>query len=323
MADETEVCVARLDELTPGAMRQVEAGGETILLCRDSDGDGEGDGAGVHAVGGRCPHAGANLAEGVLHGGRVICPWHKAAFCVASGACLEPPAVDDLPRYQVRVADGRIFVRLPAVARSRAGGAADDATDGRHFVIVGGGAAGAVAAQTLRREGFGGRVTMIDREGRVPYDRTVLSKYWLSGEQGAEKSPLQPQRFYAGQAIGRVAAKVVRADPAARVVSCADGRVFAFDALLVASGGAPKMPDIPGVTLNGVFALRSRADAEAILARAERSARAVVIGASFIGMEVAASLRERGLDVVVVERRARRSSGNWGRGSAARSSCCM
>ena len=167
MADETEVCVARLDELAPGAMRQVEAGGETILLCRDrdGDGDGDGDGAGVHAVGGRCPHAGANLAEGVLHGGRVICPWHKAAFCVASGACLEPPAVDDLPRYQVRVADGRIFVRLPAVARSRAGGAADDATDGRHFVIVGGGAAGAVAAQTLRAGGvWRARSTMVDRE---------------------------------------------------------------------------------------------------------------------------------------------------------------
>ena len=163
-----------------------------------------------------------------------------------------------------------------------------------------GGAAGAVAAQTLRQEGFGGRIVILDRENRVPYDRTTLSKYFLSGEQGAEKSPLQPQSFYRQHRIERNTAEITRLGAAERRFVCADGSVFSYDAALLATGGAPKRPPIPGA--EKLLLLRNRADADAILARAERSERAVVLGASFIGMEVAASLRERGLDVTVVAR---------------------
>ena len=167
-------------------------------------------------------------------------------------------------------------------------------------MIVGGGAAGSSAAQELREQGFGGRIVMLDRENRVPYDRTLLSKYFLSGEKGGEKTPLQKQSWYADQRIERVTADVTGLDPAERVITCADGSSWHYDAALVATGGTPRRPSLPGIDLSGVFTLRNRGDAEIILAAAERGRRAVVVGSGFIGMEVAASLRERGLDVTVV-----------------------
>ena len=274
------------------SLREVEVDGAKVLLTRDA--------GGIHAVSGVCPHAGARLAEGIRHGSRIICPWHKAAFCLRTGALLEPPAVDALDGFDARVEAGRIFV----ARREAAEPAETVAPDGRRFVIVGAGAAGAMAAQVLREEGFAGRVTMLDRENRVPYDRTLLSKYALSGEEGAEKTPLQSQKFYREKRIERVTAKVTGLDSERRIVSCADGSQYRYDALLLAMGGNAVRPDLQGAELTGVFVLRNRADADAIVARAERSERAVVLGAGFIGMEVAASLRERGLEVTVVTREA-------------------
>ena len=285
---EREYQAASIDELSDGSMRQVEVEGTKILLVRD--------GEAVHALGATCPHAGGPLAEGVRRGDRLVCPWHKATFCIRTGAVLEPPAVDPLPRFPVRIDGRRIFLTFPAERPEQK----KPAPDGRRFVIVGAGAAGAVAAQTLREAGFAGRIVMLDRENRVPYDRTVLSKYFLSGEKGGEKSPLQKQSFYNEHRIERRTAEVTRIDPRQRRITCADGAVLDYDAALLATGGAPRRPAIPGADLGNVFLLRSRADADAILAQAERSERAVIFGASFIGMEVAASLRERGLDVTVV-----------------------
>lgn len=287
-----EVEVAALGAVEPGGMKQVEVDGEKVLLLRDGDA--------VHAVGATCPHAGGPLAEGVRNGDRIVCPWHKAAFCIRTGAVQDPPALDPLPRYDVRVDAGRILLTKPAPAPA----APPAAPDGRCFVIVGAGGAGAVAAQTLREEGFTGRVVMLDGANRVPYDRTVLSKYALSGRKGAEKSPLQTQSFYRGRGIERRTAEIARIDAEARRITCADGAVLHYDAALLATGAAPVLPPLPGTALRHVYTLRSRADADAILAQAERSERAVILGASFIGMEVAASLRERGLDVVVVGKEA-------------------
>ncbi len=180
--------VTALEAIEAGQMRVVEIEGQSVLLVRD--------GEYVHALGANCPHAGGPLAEGVRCGDRLVCPWHKATFSLRTGAVLEPPAMDPLPRHQARIANGRVLVTLAEVTlREAASG------DDRCFVIVGAGAAGAVAAQTLREAGFGGRVLMLDRDNRVPYDRTILSKYVLSGEKGGEKSPLQSQSFYRDQRI--------------------------------------------------------------------------------------------------------------------------
>lgn len=289
---QSEYKVASLDELAGGAPHQVEVEGTPILLVLDGDA--------VRAVSATCPHAGAPLAQGVLHGTRLVCPWHKATFCVRTGAILEPPAVDALQHFETRVEGQHVLLTYPAGTGDRR----QPQADARCFAIVGAGSAGAVAAQTLREAGFDGRVVMLDRENRVPYDRTVLSKYFLSGEAGAEKTPLQSQAFYKQHGIERRTAEIVGVDARQRRITCSDGFVLDYDAALLATGGTPKRPDIEGANLGNVFLLRGRSDAEAILAQAERSERAVVLGASFIGMEVAASLRERGLDVTVVGKEA-------------------
>jgi NADPH-dependent 2,4-dienoyl-CoA reductase/sulfur reductase-like enzyme/nitrite reductase/ring-hydroxylating ferredoxin subunit len=276
-----------IGELPAQGLHEIEVEGEKVLLFRD--------GETITAVAGTCPHAGGPLAQGVRNGKRLVCPWHKATFCLATGAVLEPPAVDPLARWEVRSESGRIALSRPSPAIPPAPG-----TDPRRFVIIGAGAAGAVAAQHLRELGFAGRILMLDRDNRVPYDRTLLSKYVLSGERGGEKSPLQTQAFYRQHGIERLTEHVRSIDVASRRIACASGAEFQYDAALLAPGGTPRRPDLPGAELAGVFLLRSRADADALLAQAERSGRAVVLGASFIGMEVAASLRERGLDVTVV-----------------------
>ena len=280
--------VAVVEAIEPGGMMQVDMEGEKVLLVQDGDA--------VRAVGALCPHAGGPLAQGVRNGDRIVCPWHKAAFCIRTGAVLDPPALDALPRYSVRVDAGRILLAKPVPAPANP----PSAPDARCFVIVGAGGAGAMAAQTLRESGFTGRIVLLDAANRVPYDRTVLSKYALSGRKGAEKSPLQTQAFYREHGIERRTAEVVRVDAQARQIVCADGSMVGYDAALLATGGAPVLPSIPGAGLGHVYTLRSRGDADAILQQAERSTCAVVLGASFIGMEVAASLRERGLDVTVV-----------------------
>ncbi len=240
----------------------------------------------------------------MLRDGIITCPWHKAAFRVATGERTEPPALDDLPRFPVREDNGQIVVTpIPEPERVDPAPPAEGA-DSRVMVLIGAGAAGESAAQTLREQGFAGRVVMIGREDRLPYDRTIQSKYVLSGQQGGEKSPLQDAAFYTRHRIERLARKVARVDPAARTLTFADGTTLAYDAALLATGGIPRTLDLPGADLPGVFLLRTAADAEAIVAAAEHARRAVVIGAAFIGMEAAASLRERGLEVTVVAQQA-------------------
>ena len=285
---EPDVCA--FAELRDEEMRQIECADEAILLARSGDA--------VFAVGATCPHAGGPLAEGMRSGDTVLCPWHKARFCLRTGALLDPPAVDPLSRYAARIANGRVLITTPA--QEPVPVPVEKGRDDRTFVIIGGGGAGAVAAQTLREAGFAGRIVMFDRENRVPYDRTVLSKYFLSGEHGGEKTPLQMQSFYREQGIERRTAEIVHLDAAGKRITCGNGTALAYDAALIATGGIPRRSWMPGSTLGNVFVLRNRAHAEAILAQAERGGRAAVLGTGFIAMEVAASLRERGLDVTVI-----------------------
>lgn len=278
------------EALAEGAMLAVEAAGHKILLARV---DGK-----CRAVGATCPHAGAPLADGILRDGIVTCPWHKAAFRVATGERVEPPAVDDLPRFAVRVTGGRILITIteePDRVLSPT-----DLSDDRCMAIVGAGAAGAVAAQTFREAGFAGRVLLIGQEACLPYDRTVLSKYALSGEKGGEKTPLQDGAFYARHRIERLIRKVASLDPVSRTITFADGTNLGYDAALLATGGVPRPLEVPGHDLKGVHLLRTPEDADAIVRSAEKASHAVVIGAGFIGLEAAASLRERGLEVAVV-----------------------
>jgi NADPH-dependent 2,4-dienoyl-CoA reductase/sulfur reductase-like enzyme/nitrite reductase/ring-hydroxylating ferredoxin subunit len=284
--------VAAIASIADGAMLGVEAGETKLLLLRS--------GGTVSAVSGSCPHAGAPLAEGLRCGERIICPWHKASFDLRSGALVEPPAVDPLPAFPVRIENGRVLVSLEPSPAAATATAIATARDDRCFVIIGAGAAGQSAAQTLREDGFQGRLVLVSREPELPYDRTVLSKYKLSGQPGAEKTPLQDAAFYERHRITRMTATVAEVDAPAAMIRFADGTALAYDAALLATGGTPHAPNFPGADLEGVFLLRTPGDADAILARAEDGRRAVIIGGGFIAMEAAASLRERGMDVTVV-----------------------
>ncbi len=293
----TKYQIARQNDLQDGEMKAVSAGETELLLVRE--------GGRTRAFQANCPHNGAPLADGVLSGARIVCPWHHACFSAHTGDLLEPPALDALVRFEVMHEGDALFVELPdgdAPEDRSPELATPDDTDSRTFVIVGAGAAGTTAAQTLRQAGFRGRVLLVIQEDAPPYDRTILSKGFLEG--GADAKPLREGSFYAAYGLELLTRTVTQIDPAAQQLTFA-GRetqteTQAYDALLLSTGSTPKLLEVPGAELGGVSYLRTLKDAEQLLAEAEQGARAVVVGGSFIGLECASSLRERGLDVTVV-----------------------
>ena len=267
-------------------MIQAEDGETKLLFVRDADG--------VRAFQAKCPHYGAPLAKGAICGGRLYCPWHKAVFDVTDGALREPPALEGLKRFPVRVEGDVAIATLDALApeppRPRAGE--------RSVLIVGTGAGAMATVTTLRFAGFAGQILMIGREEAGPYDRTKLSKAFL-GKKTDPASLLVPD-FAALHRVEMVRGTVVRIEPASRRVALADGRSFTGDDLVVATGSRAVVPDMPGKDLGNVFTIRSLEDGAALSAAAEGAARAVVIGSGFIGLEAAAFLTKRGLRVSVV-----------------------
>lgn len=272
-------------DVTPlgeGAMMRVEMEGKPAILARV---EGE-----VYAFRATCTHYGGPLDEGVLHGHTVMCPLHHACFDIRGGRRLEPPALADLPCYPVRMEGGQAVVTFPS---SAATGPLPQTSAGDPpvFVIIGGGAAGEAAAEELRRQGFQGRVVMLSSVPELPVDRPNLSKDYLDGHAKPEWLPLRGQGWFDGQSIElRLNTRAVGVDPAAHTVRLDDGSTLRYDKLLLASGAEPRRLSVPGADLAGVYTLRSLADADAIIQAAQTRKRAVIVGASFIGMEVAASL---------------------------------
>ena len=287
--------VARVDELADGQMKQVQAGETELLLVRL---DGQ-----FYALGARCTHYGAPLATGALHGERIICPWHHACFHARTGEHLEPPGMDHLPRFPVRVEDDQVLVELPDTVEGRRAPtlARRDPQEARTCVVVGSGCAGAYAVEAARAQGFRGRVLWVAGGEFPPIDRPNLSKEYLAGEAPEEWMPLRDPSFYEAADIevvqGRPAAAL---DAAAKTITLADGEVLRYDVAVVAPGARPRRLEVPGAELAGIFTLRTIEDSRAIRAAAREARRAVVVGASFIGMEVAQSLRHLGLEVTVV-----------------------
>src|SRR5690606_39070970 len=267
-------------------------GAADVLLVRLEDG--------VHAVGAHCTHYGAPLAEGRLADGHVHCPWHHACFDLRSGAASRAPAFAPLGRWRTEIIDGIVHVREPLPAPAAPSPPRDRALP-RQVVIVGGGAAGYAAARRLRDRGFDGSVTMLSADGDVPVDRPNLSKDFLAGTAQPEWLPLQEAADYTAQGIDlRLDCEVASLDPQAREVVTRGGEHFAYDALLRATGAEPRRLDLPGFDLLHVRVLRTLADARAIVAAAGQARRVAFVGAGFIGLEAAAALRARGLDVSMV-----------------------
>ena len=281
-----------LAQIVDGTMLLGHAHGEAVLLVRRDEE--------VYAIGTACTHYGAPLADGLLVDDTIRCPWHHACFSLRTGAVLRAPALDPIPRWRVEQRGGCVYVheRLPQAASPRLPAAAGTPNA---VVIVGGGAAGNAAAETLRNEGYAGRITLLSAAASRPCDRPNLSKGFLAGTAPAESNPLRSPTFYLEQDIDlKLDAAVATIDTRDRQVQLVDGSRHPYDALLLATGAEPVRLDVPGATLRHVHYLRTLADSRALVAKALTSQRAVVIGASFIGLEVAASLRARNIEVHVV-----------------------
>jgi NADPH-dependent 2,4-dienoyl-CoA reductase/sulfur reductase-like enzyme/nitrite reductase/ring-hydroxylating ferredoxin subunit len=252
----------------------------------------------LFAVGGSCTHYGGALADGVSEGASVRCPLHHACFDLRTGAALRAPALDPLDRWLVEVDGDQAFVRRKIDARSEA---VAPQTDVQKIVIVGGGAAGLACAHELRRLGFAGKITMLSADADPPCDRPNLSKDYLAGSAPEEWLWLRAEDWYVGHKIDlRLSTEVARIDPSARVVHCASGEQVPYDRLLIATGAEPNRLPNPGFDRPNVFTLRSVADARAIAEQARSGGHAVIIGASFIALEAAAALRQRGVEVDIV-----------------------
>ena len=281
----------KLESIADGAMVRGRVGDEAALLIRRGDE--------IFAVGATCTHYGGPLGEGLVVGEGLRCPWHHACFDLRTGEAVRAPARDPLPRWRVELTDGTAFARekLERAPPARL----DSLPAPASILIVGGGPAGNAAAETLRREGYAGPITMLSADSALPADRPNLSKDFLAGKAPEEWTLLRPAEFYRDNGIDvRLNTRVARIDPAARTVELADGGTLPYGALLLATGAEPIRLNVPGAELPHVHYLRTLNDSRALAARAEQARSVAVVGASFIGLEVASSLRARGLEVHVI-----------------------
>jgi NADPH-dependent 2,4-dienoyl-CoA reductase/sulfur reductase-like enzyme/nitrite reductase/ring-hydroxylating ferredoxin subunit len=254
----------------------------------------------LFAVGAHCTHYHGPLGEGLLAGDTVRCPWHHACFSLRTGEPLRAPALDPIDRWRVDRQGDMVFVREKIAAPSDVRRSPSPAAP-ESIVIVGGGAAGLAAADMLRREGYGGPLTIVSADQDPPCDRPNLSKDFLAGTAQPDWIPLRAPEYYTDNRIDLLLGTAVKSiDTAVRQVRLADGRALSYGALLLATGADPVRLTIPGADGPRVHYLRSFADSRALVEKTTGAKRVAVAGGSFIGLEVAASLRTRGIDVEVI-----------------------
>src|SRR5205807_1502147 len=279
----------KIDQVADGEMLLGHAFGEQVLVARRGDE--------LFAIGATCTHYGGPLAKGLLVDCTVHCPWHHARFDLRTGEAIAAPALNNVACYKIDKREAQFFVTSKIDEKP----ARKPKSSPASVVIVGAGAAGGAAAEMLRREGYDGPVRLIGADEFLPYDRPNLSKDYLAGTASEEWIPLRSADFYREQKIDTLTnTSVTVVDPKAKQVTLSDGRSLGYGALLLATGAEPVRLSIPGADLPHVCYLRTLADSRRIIEKAKNAKRAVVIGASFIGLEVAASLRERKIEVAVV-----------------------
>ncbi|HEY3031674.1 MAG TPA: FAD-dependent oxidoreductase [Bradyrhizobium sp.] len=271
-------------------------GDEDVLLVRS--------GSDIFAIDAHCSHYHGPLAEGLVVGESVRCPWHHACFDLRTGEAARAPALNPLAVWKVEQDGNRIFVRQKR-PQPKPRGKTPAESPGK-ILIVGGGAAGFAAAEMLRRQEYRGSIVMLSNDAAPPVDRPNLSKDYLAGSAPEDWLPLRPDSFYAEAGIElRLNTDATSIDTKARHVTIGGGETISYNRLLLATGAEPVRLPIPGADQPHVHVLRTLADCRAIIEAAKDARRAIVIGASFIGLEAAASLRARDIEVHVVGLEAR------------------
>ncbi|KAI0787999.1 hypothetical protein C8Q74DRAFT_1255286 [Fomes fomentarius] len=286
-------------ELKDGEMKQVEfEGSGKVLLSRLGDK--------IHATSAFCTHYGAPLAKGVLTAdGRVVCPWHGACFNVCTGDIEDAPAPAALHTFKAEVVNGKIQVTADPSAtlsanKSRppkllATGPDILVGQGKGVVIVGGGSGGFNAIESLREHGYKGPITVVSKENYAPIDRTKLSKALVTDASKIEWRPAAELRSKYGVDL-RTGTEVSGVDLASKeVIIAATHERVPYESLILASGGVPRRLPIPGKDLANVLTLRDVEDAKKIDAAVKEGKRLVVIGSSFISMELVVAVTNRKL----------------------------
>ncbi|GLR28673.1 NAD(P)H-nitrite reductase [Psychrobacter pacificensis] len=275
-------------DIPNGGMKSYKQDDDSIILITRDDDE-------FHAFDGKCPHAGANLGDGLRCGHRVVCPWHHASFDSRDGSLLEPIATEGLTQYELINDGDNVTVDTSATINKPIEN--DKLTD-THTIIVGGGGAGFMTAHQLRQGGYGGKITMISKDDKAPYNRPLLSKAFLAGNMDEDKLLLGGSDWASSNDIDlhlNQTVSEVLPNEATIVIKNENGDSTrqTADFLVVATGASPITPPIKGAETDGVYTLRSMADAKLIKA-ASHDQRVVIIGTGFIGMETASALAQAG-----------------------------
>ena len=279
------VTISKAD-IPSGGMKSYKQDDDSIILITRDDST-------FHAFDGKCPHAGADLGDGLRCGNRVVCPWHHATFDSRDGTLLEPLAIEGLTQYEVTDNGDSLTVNTSAKSDKKVEN--DKLTD-THTIVVGGGAAGFMTAHQLRNTGYGGKITLISADDKAPYNRPLLSKAFLAGNMPEEKLLLGGTDWASKNNIElRLNQTVSEVLPNERTIVIKDKNgnddKQTADFLVVATGAEPNIPPFKGAELDGVYTLRSMDDAKLIKA-ASHDQRVVIVGTGFIGMEVASALAQ-------------------------------
>ncbi|XP_041882086.1 apoptosis-inducing factor 3-like isoform X2 [Corvus kubaryi] len=288
-----EVC--REDDVGDGQLLEVMVAGYPVLLVRNRKE--------FRALGSKCPHYGAPLSKGVLRGERLRCPWHGACFNIRTGDIEEYPALDCISCFKVTVEDGKVFItakKKDLESSLRVKDASRRCLLNKNtMLLLGGGVAALVCAETLRQEGFTGRIIMATKEKHVPYDKSKLSKEM---NLKAEDVYLRKPEFLQAQGIEFWTEKeAVSVDFQKQKVHFMDGSSQKYHQLLIATGSHSGFLKVPGADLQNVCTLQTPEESSKILELATGK-NLVIVGASFIGMEVAAFLSDKAGNISVVER---------------------
>ncbi|GIY18022.1 apoptosis-inducing factor 3 [Caerostris darwini] len=292
-----EKVVCKDEEFQDGNMAEFDLGEDGKILLVKENGT-------YSALGPKCTHYGAPLKNGVLIGGRIRCPWHGACFNSKTGDIEDFPGLDSLPCYEVTVADGNVKVKAPLSAL-KSSKRIKPMTKYSHvnpttYVVIGGGAGGLMCCETLRQEGFSGKVILISRESNPPYDRPKLSKALSSKPSDLY---LRNEEFYKSADISlMLETNVTSIDTKERWIACNNGKLkVKYDGLMIATGGQPVKMEVPGSDLKNIFYLRTPEDGN-LIAKESAGKPVAIIGSSFIGMEVAAYLIGKASSITVIGR---------------------
>ncbi|KAH9524284.1 Apoptosis-inducing factor 3 [Bulinus truncatus] len=293
-SDMAEVIAGEVDDFKDGDLKEVEIGEQKVLLVKE---DGH-----FYAIGNKCSHYGAPLNKGAYCKGIVRCPWHGACFNIKTGDIEDFPGLDSVPKFPVEIRDGKVVVKADPAALASAKRVKPmvrkSSDNNKTVVLVGGGPASLVCAETLRQKGYTGRIVLVSKENCLPYDRIKLSK---AMSIKPEEIALRNQQFYDDHDIELFLSKeVIRVAPEDKEIQLNDGFHMKYDTLLIATGGQPRQLPIPGSDLKNVYSLRTPQDANSIAENAQGK-NVVIMGSSFIGMEVAAFLADKAASVSVVD----------------------